>query len=178
MNPAPQLGLVFSCLSALCHLPFLSLSLSFFVLSHFSFRPGGRYFWSGCTRRRVVALPPGGVVELHLDALVCAPGSYNINRFRFNLEVDGGAAPPRVFFFPLQHWLHVRAAAPGVAAVATAALALAPALGGTIGDSVTLDRLVSDACRWVAPVATSALAVEEEEEEEVECVDDAVEAAH
>jgi hypothetical protein len=42
---------------------------------------GGRYFWEGVSRRRVVALPPGSVMELSLTAVILAPGSYNINRF-------------------------------------------------------------------------------------------------
>jgi hypothetical protein len=56
-------------------------------------------------------------------------------RFRFNLEVEGAA--PRVFFFPLQHWLHVHASS-----VETESPLELP----------TLDRMIEDATQWIAPI--------------------------
>eukprot|EP00455_Lapot_gusevi_P000564 TRINITY_DN10259_c0_g2_i4.p1 TRINITY_DN10259_c0_g2~~TRINITY_DN10259_c0_g2_i4.p1 ORF type:complete len:134 (-),score=36.11 TRINITY_DN10259_c0_g2_i4:33-404(-) len=67
----------------------------------------GRYYWLGITRHRCSALQVGHVADFSLRAVFTSTGIYNLNRFRFNLEVEG--APPRVFFFPLQHLIHVSA---------------------------------------------------------------------
>jgi len=67
-----------------------------------------RYHWSGVTRSRVENLPPAAVCRLELWARIHAPGSYNLNRFRFTIEPQANSGKkPRVFFFPLQHLIHV-----------------------------------------------------------------------
>jgi hypothetical protein len=51
----------------------------------------GRYFWTGCTLRRVNNLQPQEVVELPLTAAFYLPGEYNLNRFQFYVESIGEA---------------------------------------------------------------------------------------
>ena len=65
----------------------------------------GRYMWSGSTRCRVAELPAGERVAITLFASFPSPGVYNLNRFRFTVEQVG--KKPRVFFFPLQHLIHI-----------------------------------------------------------------------
>jgi hypothetical protein len=112
---------------------------------------GGRYFWEGGTRRHVAALPPGAVVELALTAVFAAPGSYNINRFRFNLEVEGAA--PRVFFFPLQHWMHVRAAAMPPTDAASSGRVAAVTTTTMSKGIPSLDQTIALASQWVTAAA-------------------------
>jgi len=64
-----------------------------------------RYTWQGSTKCRVSELPAGQQCEIQLYACFTAAGVYNLNRFRFTVEVPG--RKPRVFFFPLQHLIHV-----------------------------------------------------------------------
>jgi hypothetical protein len=64
-----------------------------------------RYTWHGSTKCKVVDLAPGRSSAIQLFASFPAAGVYNLNRFRFTVEVAG--RKPRVFFFPLQHLIHV-----------------------------------------------------------------------
>ena len=66
----------------------------------------GRYAWHGLTRVKVPQLRGGDEVEVLLYVDVDGEGEYNLNRFRFTVEVGGGKKP-RVFFFPLQHLVRV-----------------------------------------------------------------------
>lgn len=95
----------------------------------------GRYTWFGGTKCRVQELAPGASCDVQLYAHFSAPGVYNLNRFRFTVEVPG--KKPRVFFFPLQHLIHVeqadRAAVAAAAAAAMAAGAAAPAADQAAG---------------------------------------------
>ena len=77
-----------------------------FRTSHSAALPPARYMWRGLTRSRVVGLKGGEEADvlLCIDVLRC--GEYNLNRFRFTVEVGGGKKP-RVFFFPLQHLIRV-----------------------------------------------------------------------
>ena len=68
--------------------------------------PPARYMWRGLTRSRVVGLPGGDEADVLLCIDVLRSGEYNLNRFRFTVEVGGGKKP-RVFFFPLQHLIRV-----------------------------------------------------------------------
>lgn len=65
----------------------------------------GRYFWTGCTRKRVAQLQAQQSVELELTATFFHPATYNLNRFQFLVERDG--SKPKLFFFPLQHLVSV-----------------------------------------------------------------------
>jgi hypothetical protein len=110
----------------------------------------------------VAALPPGAVVELALTAVFVAPGSYNINRFRFNLEVEGAA--PRVFFFPLQHWMHVRAAAmPPTDAASSGRLAAVTTTTTTMSKGMpSLDQTIALASQWAVAAAPPPVAAVQE----------------
>ena len=66
----------------------------------------GRYAWHGVTRAKVGQLRGGEEAEVRLYVDVGEEGEYNLNRFRFTVEVGGGKKP-RVFFFPLQHLVRV-----------------------------------------------------------------------
>ena len=66
----------------------------------------GRYAWHGLTRAKVAALKGGEEAEVTLYVDVGGEGEYNLNRFRFTVEVGGGKKP-RVFFFPLQHLIRI-----------------------------------------------------------------------
>ena len=80
-----------------------------FRTSHSSTLPPSRYMWRGLTRSRVVGLQGGEEADVLLCVDVLRGGEYNLNRFRFTVEVGGGKKP-RVFFFPLQHLIRVEAA--------------------------------------------------------------------
>ena len=41
-----------------------------------------RFFWAGCTRRKINALVPGQSVAIRLRACFTRPGVYNLNRFQ------------------------------------------------------------------------------------------------
>ena len=71
-----------------------------------------RYMWRGLTRSRVVGLKGGDEADVLLCVDVLRAGEYNLNRFRFTVEVGGGKKP-RVFFFPLQHLIRVEVAGEG-----------------------------------------------------------------
>jgi len=43
---------------------------------------------------------------IKLMALFYQPGHYNLNRFKFTVDIPGEGAP-RVFFFPLQHLINI-----------------------------------------------------------------------
>ena len=73
-----------------------------------------RYMWRGLTRSRVVGLRGGDEADVLLCVDVLRAGEYNLNRFRFTVEVGGGKKP-RVFFFPLQHLIRVGEVASGEA---------------------------------------------------------------
>jgi hypothetical protein len=65
-----------------------------------------RYIWYGNTKCKVSELGAGESCVVQLFAAFAAPGVYNLNRFRFTFEVVSGSEP-RVFFFPLQHLIHI-----------------------------------------------------------------------
>jgi hypothetical protein len=72
----------------------------------------GRYAWRGTTKAKIINLAPGQTTELQLLMDCFRPGVYNLNRFRFTVEVNTattaqGNKKPRVFFFPLQHLIHI-----------------------------------------------------------------------
>eukprot|EP00823_Brevimastigomonas_motovehiculus_P008275 TRINITY_DN7559_c0_g1_i1.p1 TRINITY_DN7559_c0_g1~~TRINITY_DN7559_c0_g1_i1.p1 ORF type:complete len:204 (+),score=33.90 TRINITY_DN7559_c0_g1_i1:40-612(+) len=68
-----------------------------------------RYLWHGLTTTRVNDLKPNEITHLHLNASFFQPGHYNLNRFRFTVEICGSSSSkPRVFFFPLQHLITIR----------------------------------------------------------------------
>ena len=71
--------------------------------------PASRYMWRGLTRSRVIGLKGGEEADVLLCVDVLRCGEYNLNRFRFTVEVGGGKKP-RVFFFPLQHLIRVERA--------------------------------------------------------------------
>eukprot|EP00467_Chlorarachnion_reptans_P021576 CAMPEP_0114509028 /NCGR_PEP_ID=MMETSP0109-20121206/12969_1 /TAXON_ID=29199 /ORGANISM="Chlorarachnion reptans, Strain CCCM449" /LENGTH=1300 /DNA_ID=CAMNT_0001688109 /DNA_START=61 /DNA_END=3960 /DNA_ORIENTATION=- len=66
----------------------------------------GRYFWSGKTTQRVQKLGPNQQVELRIDAMFHAEGEYNLNRFRFSVDMPNVGI--KHFFFPLQHLISVK----------------------------------------------------------------------
>lgn len=72
----------------------------------------GRYTWAGATKCKINDLPPGEQVQIDLFAAFPAPGVYNLNRFRFTVEQVG--KKPRIFFFPLQHLIHVNQSDPNL----------------------------------------------------------------
>eukprot|EP01083_Nonionella_stella_P118378 353380_1 len=65
-----------------------------------------RYFWRGTTHKLVGPLVPGAVEYITLSACFTDSGMFNLNRFRFLLNMPG-RQQPRVFFFPLQHLIKV-----------------------------------------------------------------------
>ena len=109
-----------------------------------------RYQWRGKTRTRVASLRGGEEAEVQLAVDVVSEGEYNLNRFRFTVEVGGGKKP-RVFFFPLQHLIRIErqaveggqaAAAAGLTATQREAAESAAAAGQNgSGAAVTLKRV-------------------------------------
>ena len=65
----------------------------------------GRYTWAGATKCKVTDLPSGECSDIPLFAEFSSAGVFNLNRFRFTVEVAG--KKPRIFYFPLQHLIHV-----------------------------------------------------------------------
>ena len=64
-----------------------------------------RYFWSGATSQRIKNLQPKKHVYLKVDAQFHAQGHYNLNRFRFSVDMPNVGV--KHFFFPLQHLISI-----------------------------------------------------------------------
>eukprot|EP00466_Bigelowiella_natans_P003525 jgi/Bigna1/133992/aug1.23_g8700 len=79
-----------------------------------------RYFWHGKTTQRVKQLGPNKKVLLQIHAAFHADGDYNLNRFRFSVDMPGIGI--KHFFFPLQHLISIRSDG-GTATTAPAASA-------------------------------------------------------
>jgi len=77
---------------------------SFKTVHHSSVR--SRYLWEGATKLRIRDFASGSVHIIKLTALFYQPGHYNLNRFKFTVDIPGEGAP-RVFFFPLQHLTNI-----------------------------------------------------------------------
>ncbi len=52
-------------------------------------RPGGRYAWSGVTRRELPPLPPGATARLPVTLLLAAPGAADVRRWRVSWRLAG-----------------------------------------------------------------------------------------
>jgi len=64
-----------------------------------------RYFWSGVTSQRIQNLGPNQRVTLKVNAVFHADGEYNLNRFRFSVDMPNIGI--KHFFFPLQHLISI-----------------------------------------------------------------------
>jgi len=64
-----------------------------------------RYFWEGATSQRIKNLGPNDQVRLKVYAVFHKPGQYNLNRFRFSVDMPNVGV--KHFFFPLQHLVSV-----------------------------------------------------------------------
>eukprot|EP00954_Amorphochlora_amoebiformis_P016966 1315989-Amorphochlora_amoeboformis.AAC.1 len=64
-----------------------------------------RYFWAGLTSQRIKNLEPNKQILLEIDAVFHSAGEYNLNRFRFSVDMPGVGI--KHFFFPLQHLISI-----------------------------------------------------------------------
>lgn len=65
------------------------------------------FFWTGVTKKNVARFLPNNHVTIKLKACFIAPGIYNLNRFRFEVQSTTLGQPANVFMLPADYFVYV-----------------------------------------------------------------------